>query len=729
MAEFGIHPYHRSDAAVADLVLVHGLMGDSTGTWAGEDDNGQPTYWPVWIQERRPDVNIWLADYDSSLDAWLQPAMPLDQIAGSLLLHAKDQGLGQRPIHWVGHSMGGLIIKHLLRQAREKADPDWHALSDASRAITFLGTPHQGSDLAKWKEYFSFLLSAWDFLQTGGVATGAIVTVKRGLKFLGIGNRQSHVQELHAHGKALGDLNDAFAQWLGASARNGSLLRVRNYYETLPVFKTVTVVPRHSAQLSNALVEQAGVPANHFSICKFASPKSAVFDGIVRSFDQLVSIAVPAVPDIRAATNFEQPISGLVVANAPAGDLLDRAWRKALDQCSAKVRAVVCDEMKKTFDGRSVSSAELEKALGEAFERVAPVKLLADVRYAMGYPRAGFSGLSQEECGQRSVLYVLLLARAVAVWRQSDLRTKAVAGVIVPDADDSKRLAIAVAAHMISGQGLLLKIEPGAVRPDNLLDAAALTDAPAHPPGQPSGPSPLEVEIREWLRRVLNTPHEPLATELLKAYLDRFEDDHDARPILLDSKGSLADPAVKALVDQLRIGVVGIAANDRPANISPDDWQTLCHTFELKAFDLTGQAPTKQTHSEPHTQPTPPLQVNVHQTFSAPVGQSNVTTGSHSPIQAQHAAAAQPDATHDALALAVFGFETALNDQADLKSDLRELHTLLLRKDPSPPALSLLRRLLRPLGEAAQASAGAASAWERLRHAAHTHWPDSRSLF
>jgi pimeloyl-ACP methyl ester carboxylesterase len=699
MREFGIHSYNQSNAPVADLVLVHGLKGNSKSTWAGTDDKGQRTYWPDWIKEQRPNVNIWLADYDSSLDAWLQPAMPLDQIGGSLLMHAKDQGLGTRPIHWVGHSMGGLIIKYLLCHARTKADPSWTRIGEVPTAITFLGTPHHGSEVAKWEQYFTPLLTVLDIASTGGVVTAA----SRITKFLADRARnakiESHVQQLRAHAKPLGDLNDAFAQWLGAASRAGNLLRVRNYYETIPVYKAVMVVPQHSAQLSNALVEEGAAPANHFDICKFSSTGNAVFNSIIVSLNDLPG------------------------PNAPAGDLLDRAWRKALDQCSAKVRAVVCDEMKKTFDGRSVSSAELEKALGEAFERVAPVKLLADVRYAMGYPRAGFSGLSQDECGQRSVLYVLLLARAVAVWRQSDLRTKAVGGVIVPDADDSKRLAIAVAAHMISGQGLLLKIEPGAVRPDNLLYAAALTDAPAHPPGQPSGPSPLEVEIREWLRRVLNTPHEPLATELLKAYLDRFEDDHDARPILLDSKGSLADPAVKALVDQLRIGVVGVAANDRPANISPEDWHTLCHTFELKAFDLTGQAPVKQTLSEPKPQPTPPLQVNLHQTFSAPVGQSNVTTGSHSPIQAQHAAAAQPDAAHDALALAVFGFETALNDH------LRELHTLLLRKDPSPPALSLLRRLLRPLGEAAQASAGAASAWERLRHAAHTHWPDSRTLF
>lgn len=45
MAEFGIHPYDLSDAPAADIVLVHGLMGNSQGTWVGEDDKGQGRYW------------------------------------------------------------------------------------------------------------------------------------------------------------------------------------------------------------------------------------------------------------------------------------------------------------------------------------------------------------------------------------------------------------------------------------------------------------------------------------------------------------------------------------------------------------------------------------------------------------------------------------------------------------------------------------------------------------
>jgi hypothetical protein len=329
----------------------------------------------------------------------------------------------------------------------------------------------------------------------------------------------------------------------------------------------------------------------------------------------------------------------------------------------------------------------------------------------------------------------MLLIRSVALSCQSILRGAVDGDLSVPDAEH--RVAIAVASHVIYGHGVQLTIEPGGVRPDNLIDTAAFKDEHAYPPRQAPAISLFESEVRTWLGRALAQKNTSQTDADLKAALDLHESKAFSRPILLDSGELLTDQAVRSLVKEFGMGIVDIAADGVPANIPEGLWLDLCGQLDQQISGWTRHAASKSAPPElqltqgstAQPQPASPLQVNLHQTFSAPVGQSNVTTGSHSPIQAQHAAAAEPDAAHDALALAVFGVETALNDQADLKNDLRELHTLLLHKDASPTALSLLQRLLRPLREAAQASAGAADAWERLRHAAHTHWPDSRSLF
>lgn len=278
MPDFGIHPHHTAEVPRADLVLVHGLLGDSKGTWTGKDDSNNPTYWPDWIKQIRSDVNIWLVDYESSLSAWLKPAMPLDQIAGTLIAHAHDQRLGGRPIHWVGHSMGGLVIKHILCKAR--LDPDWSSIAQAHTAVTFLGTPHHGADLANWRDYFSNFLQATDLILQGGSWSTAGRLLNSVREAVDGQKRQSHIEQLTKHNRDLGKLNEEFALWMRDAHQSGRLLSVRNYMESLPVLGAVTVVPNASVRLSNGIAKDLGVQEDHFSICKFASHKNSILTAI-----------------------------------------------------------------------------------------------------------------------------------------------------------------------------------------------------------------------------------------------------------------------------------------------------------------------------------------------------------------------------------------------------------------------------------------------------------------
>jgi pimeloyl-ACP methyl ester carboxylesterase len=214
---FRLHPLHQSDMALADLVLVHGLKGHHHATWTHKD--GQKC-WPEWLARKYPQSNIWLADYGTSLSGWLQPALPVEDIGRALLSHAADLKIGTRPVHWVGHSMGGLVIKQLLCQARVATQPNWNAISAATRAVTFLGTPHHGADLPVWKSYFKVLLEAVDMTQLGGITTLLSRTVSKVL-----GERHSQVDALARHAPALGRLNADFAEWLMAAQSPGQALQ------------------------------------------------------------------------------------------------------------------------------------------------------------------------------------------------------------------------------------------------------------------------------------------------------------------------------------------------------------------------------------------------------------------------------------------------------------------------------------------------------------------------
>src|SRR5207248_407447 len=55
-----------------------------------------------------------------------------------------------RPLIFVVHSLGGLICKDTLLISRNHPEQHLRTISEHTRAIAFLGTPHTGSVLASW---------------------------------------------------------------------------------------------------------------------------------------------------------------------------------------------------------------------------------------------------------------------------------------------------------------------------------------------------------------------------------------------------------------------------------------------------------------------------------------------------------------------------------------------------------------------------------------------------
>ncbi len=137
--------------------------------------------------------------YPADLTHWFGgEAMSLFDRAKNVLNLMAAEGFGRRPIVFVCHSLGGLVVKQLLRQAADGADPDWQAIGKQTRAVVFVATPHAGADLARIAERLGMVT------QTTPV-----------------------MADLTAHAPALRGLNEWFR---GYVRRSG--LRVLSYYET-----------------------------------------------------------------------------------------------------------------------------------------------------------------------------------------------------------------------------------------------------------------------------------------------------------------------------------------------------------------------------------------------------------------------------------------------------------------------------------------------------------------
>jgi MFS family permease len=232
---------HREDRR-ADVVFVHGLGGHAFATWRhGKDEQ---TSWPHWLGDDAPNVGVWSLGYAASPSRWAVVfrcfgfndqasgySMPLPDRALQVLDLMVLRGFGERPIMFVGHSLGGLVIKQLLRTAAdEKLDSRKRELFRKTRAVLFLGTPHAGSELATLGNAFRAIF-------------GATVSL----------------EDLRAHDAHLRNLFNWFRN-------HASLMRTCTYFETRAI-AGFTIVNPTSAH-PGVGEDPVGLDEDHLSLAK-----------------------------------------------------------------------------------------------------------------------------------------------------------------------------------------------------------------------------------------------------------------------------------------------------------------------------------------------------------------------------------------------------------------------------------------------------------------------------
>ena len=101
-------------------------------------------------------VRVIGVDFDSYLSQWGNTCPSesfrtnLADRSADILERLKASGVGRRPTIFVGHSLGGLIIKRMLVSAAESSaasDADRELVANA-RGVLFYGTPHAGTAMA-----------------------------------------------------------------------------------------------------------------------------------------------------------------------------------------------------------------------------------------------------------------------------------------------------------------------------------------------------------------------------------------------------------------------------------------------------------------------------------------------------------------------------------------------------------------------------------------------------
>ncbi|KAH8881087.1 hypothetical protein GQ53DRAFT_848516 [Thozetella sp. PMI_491] len=351
--------YAPEGSHTADVVFVHGLGGSSRLTWCKHKD--LELFWPQrWlpldrdIQQARILTFGYNARFSSSAQSNL---LGITDFAKNLLydmlygrdLDGGDLGVGQVPIIFVAHSMGGLVFKKAYLEGR--LDDRFSSIIDAIKAVVFLSTPHRGSDLS---EFLSKVLA---------ISPGS--------------SSKQYVSELSSQGPFLRATNEQFRHV-------ASKLQIFSFYETLETQTGLTsamIVQGESAKLGYPGEVSRSLNADHHDVCKFTSPQDPNYLVVLGALKSLVSSSISSdeQEDEDDPSGDIQKISGLLSVNVPPDHDLNLFWtRRAENTCDWVVeRPEVADWVSgppasrllwlhaRPARGKSVLSSFLVNLLGE----------------------------------------------------------------------------------------------------------------------------------------------------------------------------------------------------------------------------------------------------------------------------------------------------------------------------------------------------------------------------
>ncbi len=193
------------------------------------------------------DVGIWSLAYEVEPTLWKGNTMPLVERAINALSILDLEEIGDRPVVFITHSMGGLLVKQMLRHALDFNNPRWQKIVEQTKGIVFLSTPHSGADLASWTQYIDRII-------------GATVSLK----------------ELQAHDSRLLELNEVYR-----NQQRLSQIPIEVYYEKE---KTMGFLVVNSTSANPGIPGVTPIPLdyNHISISKPGSRKEPLYRRVKR---------------------------------------------------------------------------------------------------------------------------------------------------------------------------------------------------------------------------------------------------------------------------------------------------------------------------------------------------------------------------------------------------------------------------------------------------------------
>ena len=257
--------YAPTGGGKVDVVFVHGLNGNPKETWSAEKSR---VFWPAELlppilEEEKARILVY--GYDADVSSFTDGVSKdkihnhAEHLIAELAANRRIRKATERPIIFVAHSLGGLVVKRALiysSEIRGNYTEHLRSIFVSTYGILFLGTPHKGSDIAKWGSLLESICR--------GVMPSAVIDSNPNL-----------VNALKKENETLQVIDRQFYQLI-------SRFHVYFFHESkktnLGKMKMEVIVDEESASPNAPDVERAAIQQDHSHMCKFENDAAPGFD-------------------------------------------------------------------------------------------------------------------------------------------------------------------------------------------------------------------------------------------------------------------------------------------------------------------------------------------------------------------------------------------------------------------------------------------------------------------
>ncbi len=272
----------------------------------GKDSADSVVYWPSdLLPATVPTARILTYGYDTRIRHWASQPISRNtvrDIAWDFLvaLEARRREEPTRPLMFVVHSLGGIVVKELLRRSSGCRQGRTHlrGVFESTSGIMFFGTPHGGADPRGILQHVAELV----------------------VKAIGFKVNEQIVDALLPSSERLRELKDEFGlmageqQWkihsfqeqLGVKALNGHKVCEPNHPISMPIpanSQCNQVVEDNSSCLNLPVEITEHIGRNHMDMCRFSGPEDVEYRKVAAAFRRMTA-TVPknSIPSTRQSS-------------------------------------------------------------------------------------------------------------------------------------------------------------------------------------------------------------------------------------------------------------------------------------------------------------------------------------------------------------------------------------------------------------------------------------------